>query len=115
MTVGIRPCGRFETDLESGPRRRRRSAREQLIEGSALCVIKRAIEVLQIGPNAPERRGGDVWIGIDHLRFGIIGMPVSLIAMVAVTLMTPEPDAETQAMVDEMRVPKGETVLSQQH
>ena len=56
--------------------------------------------------------GGDPWIGIDHLRFGIIGMPVSLIAMVVVTLMTPEPDAETQAMVDEMRIPRGETVIT---
>jgi cation/acetate symporter len=35
--------------------------------------------------------------------------------MIVVTLMTKEPDAETQAMVDDMRVPKGETVLSQQH
>jgi cation/acetate symporter len=59
--------------------------------------------------------GGDVWFHIDHLRFAIIGMPVSLIAMVVVTLMTPEPDAETQKMVDDMRVPKGETVLSATH
>ncbi len=59
--------------------------------------------------------GGDVWLGIDHLRFAIIGMPVSLIAMVVVTLMTPEPDAETQKMVDDMRVPKGDTVLSATH
>jgi len=59
--------------------------------------------------------GGAPWIGIDHLRFGIIGMPVSLVAMVVVTLMTPEPDAETQAMVDEMRIPRGETVLSAMH
>ena len=58
--------------------------------------------------------GMDPWIGIDHLRFGIIGMPVSLIAMVAVSLMTEEPDAETQAMVDEIRVPAGKTVLSSQ-
>jgi hypothetical protein len=29
--------------------------------------------------------------------------------------MTKEPDAETQAMVDEMRIPKGETVLSAKH
>jgi len=35
--------------------------------------------------------------------------------MVVVSLMTPEPDAETQAMVDEMRIPKGETVLSAMH
>jgi len=59
--------------------------------------------------------GGAEWLGIDHLRFAIIGMPVSLIAMVAVTLMTAEPDAETQAMVDDMRVPKGETILSSEH
>ena len=59
--------------------------------------------------------GMDPWIGIDHLRFGIVGMPVSLVAMVVVTLMTPEPDADTQAMVDEIRIPKGETVLASSH
>ncbi|MDH5409903.1 MAG: cation acetate symporter, partial [Alphaproteobacteria bacterium] len=59
--------------------------------------------------------GGEVWFGIDHLRFAIIGMPVSLIAMVVVSLMTPEPDAETQRMVDDMRIPKGDTVLSASH
>ncbi|MDH5776726.1 MAG: cation acetate symporter [Gammaproteobacteria bacterium] len=51
------------------------------------------------------------WIGLDHLRFGIVGASASLIAMVVVSLMTKEPDAETQAMVDEIRIPKGETVL----
>jgi cation/acetate symporter len=55
------------------------------------------------------------WLGIDHLRFGIIGAGASVIAMVAVTLMTKEPDAETQAMVDEIRIPKGETYLSASH
>ena len=51
--------------------------------------------------------GMDPWIGIDHLRFGIIGMPVSLVLMVVVSLMTEEPDEETQRMVDEIRIPKG--------
>jgi cation/acetate symporter len=59
--------------------------------------------------------GGAPWIGIDHLRFGIIGMPVSLIAMVAVSLLTPAPDSETQRMVDEVRVPSGGTILAQTH
>jgi cation/acetate symporter len=59
--------------------------------------------------------GGAPWIGIDHLRFGMIGMPVSLVAMVVVTLMTPAPDAETQAMVDEVRLPSGETILGAAH
>lgn len=55
------------------------------------------------------------WIGIDDLRFGIIGASASLVAMVAVSLLTREPDAETQAMVDEVRIPKGQTVLGATH
>ena len=35
--------------------------------------------------------------------------------MIVVTLMTPEPDEETQKMVDEVRIPSGETILGQQH
>lgn len=50
------------------------------------------------------------WMGIDGLRFGMIGMPVSLILMVIVSLMTEEPDAETQKMVDEIRIPSGKVV-----
>jgi cation/acetate symporter len=50
------------------------------------------------------------WMGIDGLRFGMIGMPVSLILMVVVSLMTEEPDAETQKMVDEIRIPSGKVV-----
>ncbi len=61
------------------------------------------------------RTGGDPVLGIDHLRFGIIGMPVSLVAMVAVSLMTAEPDEETQRMVDEVRYPAGESVLAETH
>ena len=61
------------------------------------------------------RSGGAPWFGIDHLRFGMIGMPVSLVAMVAVSLMTPAPDEETQRMIDEVRVPTGGTILAQTH
>jgi cation/acetate symporter len=59
--------------------------------------------------------GMEPWLGLDHLRFGIVGMAASVVAMVAVTLMTTEPDAETQAMVDEIRIPKGETYLASSH
>jgi cation/acetate symporter len=51
------------------------------------------------------------WLGIDHLRFGIIGAPVCLILMVVVSLMTDEPDAKTQAMIDEIRIPSGKTII----
>jgi cation/acetate symporter len=60
--------------------------------------------------------GGMVpWWGMDHLRFGIVGATASLVAMVVVSLLTRAPDAETQAMVDEVRIPKGNTILGSSH
>src|SRR6056300_1104335 len=50
------------------------------------------------------------WLGIDHLRFGLIGAPVCLILMIVVSLATEEPDAKTQQMVDDIRIPTGKTV-----
>jgi cation/acetate symporter len=60
--------------------------------------------------------GGMVpWWGMDDLRFGIVGAGASLIAMVVVTLLTPAPDKATQDMVDEVRIPKGRTILDSSH
>jgi probable sodium:solute symporter, VC_2705 subfamily len=59
--------------------------------------------------------GGTPWLGLDDVRFGIIGMAASLVAMVVVTLMTPEPDEEIQRMVDETRVPVGEPIIVHKH
>ena len=59
--------------------------------------------------------GGDQLWSIDHLRFGMVGMPVSLVAMVVVSLITEAPDAETQAMVDETRIPTGKAILAETH
>jgi cation/acetate symporter len=59
--------------------------------------------------------GMDPWIGLDHLRFGLVGAAASLIAMVVVSLATAPPDEETQKMVDDVRVPKGDTILSENH
>jgi len=59
--------------------------------------------------------GMEPWLYIDHLRFGIIGAGVSLVAMIVVSLATAEPDAEIQRMVDEVRVPKGKTILDSTH
>ncbi|MBU0582929.1 MAG: cation acetate symporter [Alphaproteobacteria bacterium] len=57
----------------------------------------------------------DPWFGIDHIRFGIIGMPVSLVCMVVVSLLTPAPSKEVQDMVDEVRIPTGATILGTGH
>ena len=55
------------------------------------------------------------WWGMDDLRFGMVGATASLVAMVVVSLMTPAPDQETQDMIDELRIPSGETILGRTH
>ena len=56
------------------------------------------------------RNGGAGFWGVTQLTFGIVGSLVSLVSMVVVSLITPAPDAKTQAMVDEVRIPSGRTV-----
>ncbi|NMG38618.1 cation acetate symporter [Chelativorans sp. ZYF759] len=51
------------------------------------------------------------WLGLNDLRFGIVGITASLVAMVAVTYMFPAPDQETQDMIDELRIPSGKTII----
>ena len=40
--------------------------------------------------------GMEPWLGIDHLRFGIIGCAVNLVVMIVVSLATEEPDEATR-------------------
>ncbi len=61
------------------------------------------------------RNGGAGFWGVTQLTFGIVGSAVSLVSMVVVSLMTKAPDAATQRMVDEVRIPSGKTVLGKQH
>ena len=57
------------------------------------------------------RTGGSGFLGITQLTFGIFGSAVSLVSMVVVSLITSAPNAATQRMVDNARVPAGRTVI----
>ena len=57
------------------------------------------------------RNGGSGFLGITQLTFGIFGSAVSLVSMVVVSLMTSEPSASVQKMVDEVRIPSGKTII----
>jgi cation/acetate symporter len=83
----------------------KRANREGAIAGMVLGFLSGALYLIYI------QNGGTQIAGLDGLRFGIIGMPVSLVAMVVVSLMTPEPSKEIQDMVDQTRLPGGKTVL----
>ncbi len=61
------------------------------------------------------RSGYPGFWGVTQLTFGIVGSLVSLVLMVVVSLMTKAPDAATQRMVDEVRIPSGKAILGKQH
>ena len=90
----------------------KRATREGAIAGILAGLASGTMYLIWV---YPKFMGNAPWLGIDHLRFGMIGAPVCLIVMVVVSLMTKAPDAATQRMVEETRIPSGRTILGKQH
>ena len=85
----------------------KRANKEGAIAGMVLGLVSGFAYLIWV------RNGGSGFLGITQLTFGIFGSTVSLVAMVVVSLMTSEPSAATQKMVDDARVPAGKQVISQ--
>jgi cation/acetate symporter len=86
----------------------KRANKEGAIAGMALGLISGFAYLIWV------RNGGSGFLGITQLTFGIFGSTVSLVAMVVVSLMTSAPNAATQKMVDDSRVPSGNAVIGGQ-
>ena len=96
----------------------KRATRQGAIAGILAGILSGWAYLLWVYPKFSMAIWGVVnepWLGIDHLRFGMIGAPVCLVVMVVVSLMTKEPDAATQKMVEETRIPTGKAILGKQH
>ncbi len=52
------------------------------------------------------------WFGIKNISAALFGLPAGVIVMVAVSLLTPEPSKEIQDLVDELRRPRGGTLIN---
>src|SRR6186713_2151216 len=53
------------------------------------------------------------WFDLNNINCGLLGMPLGFLVMVVVSLMGKPPPAEMQALVDEIRKPRGQTVLQE--
>jgi cation/acetate symporter len=53
------------------------------------------------------------WFGITNIAAGLIGMPIGFALIYIVSLMGKEPSKEMQAYVDEIRKPRGRTILQE--
>ncbi len=88
----------------------KRANKEGAIAGMALGLLSGTAYLIYL-----EAYGGAEILQIGQATFGIVGASVSLVAMVVVSLMTTAPNAATQRMVDEVRVPSGKSILGKQH
>jgi cation/acetate symporter len=54
------------------------------------------------------------WFGIAPISSGIFGIPVGILTIIVVSLLTPQPDKQTQELVEHVRYPnlRGDTVDS---
>ena len=53
------------------------------------------------------------WFDLNNINCGLLGMPLGFLVMIVVSLFGKAPSAEMQAMVDEIRKPRGKTVLEE--
>jgi cation/acetate symporter len=53
------------------------------------------------------------WFNLNNINCGLLGMPLGFLVIYVVSLMTKEPSAQMQAYVDEIRRPRGRTVLEE--
>jgi cation/acetate symporter len=53
------------------------------------------------------------WFGLNNIASGLLAMPVGFATIIIVSLMGKEPSKEMQAYVDEIRKPRGRTVLQE--
>jgi cation/acetate symporter len=53
------------------------------------------------------------WFNLNNIACGLLGAPLGFLVIYVVSLMTKEPSAQMQAYVDEIRKPRGRTVLEE--
>lgn len=86
----------------------KRATRSGAIAGMLGGLISGTWYLIYVGPTFMNQTP---WLGIDNLRFGIIGASVSLVAMVVVSLLTKPEGAAIQQMIDDLRIPSGKTII----
>jgi cation/acetate symporter len=86
------------------------------INGAPLVDIAKAMadpkvlaDVPASASNALQSKVG--WFGLNNINCGMLGAPLGFLVMIVVSLLGKEPSKEMQAFVDEIRKPRGKTVL----
>ena len=63
-----------------------------------------------VAATAAQRVG---WFNLSNINCGLLGAPLGFLVMIVVSLMTPAPSKELQALIDEVRKPRGKTIMEE--
>jgi cation/acetate symporter len=53
------------------------------------------------------------WFDLNNINCGLLGMPLGFLVIYVVSLLGKEPSREMQAYIDEIRKPRGRTILEE--
>jgi cation/acetate symporter len=87
------------------------------VSGAPIVDIAKAMALpnaMEIFPTLAHPLANKVgWFGLNNINCGLLGMPLGFLVIYVVSLMGKEPSKEMQAYVDEIRKPRGRTVLEE--
>jgi cation/acetate symporter len=86
------------------------------ITGAALVDVAKAMADPAVLADVPAAASNPLqskvgWFGLNNINCGMLGAPLGFLVMYVVSLMGKEPSKEMQDFVDEIRKPRGRTVL----
>ncbi|HET9717036.1 MAG TPA: sodium:solute symporter family protein [Pseudolabrys sp.] len=85
--------------------------------GAPLVDIAKAMaapNAMEIWPTLAHPLANKVgWFNLNNIACGLLGVPVGFAVIIIVSLMGKEPSREMQAYVDEIRKPRGRTILEE--
>ncbi len=87
------------------------TGRPVIADLAATMALPNAMEALPTLAHPLANKVG--WFNLNNINCGLLGMPLGFLVIYVVSLMTKEPSAEMQAYVDEIRRPRGGTVLEE--
>ena len=53
------------------------------------------------------------WFDLNNINCGLLGMPLGFLVIIVVSLLGKAPSQEMQSLIDEIRKPRGRTVLAE--
>ncbi|MDC7788735.1 cation acetate symporter [Rhodoplanes sp. TEM] len=87
------------------------------VTGAPLVDIAKAMTMpnaMEVWPTLAHPLANKVgWFNLNNIAAGLLGMPLGFLVIIVVSLLTKAPSAEMQSLIDEIRKPRGRTVLQE--